>query len=45
MVYYNFAIDKLIDFAVMAHTESKNNEYAYDSEILARYGQGGGVKK
>lgn len=45
-ITYPELLDKLIDFAIKAHNESKNNEYAYDSEILSRYGQGhGGVKK
>ncbi|MBR3751359.1 MAG: D-alanine--D-alanine ligase [Clostridia bacterium] len=45
-ITYPELLDKLIDYAIKAHNESKNNEYAYDSEILTRYGQGqGGVKK
>lgn len=43
---YPELLDRLISIAMLARDEAKNNEYAYDSEILTRYGQGmGGAKK
>lgn len=36
---YTKLLDRLIELAMVAYDEGKNNEYAYDSEILARYGE------
>lgn len=39
-VAYTKLLDRLVELALIAYDEDKNNEYAYDSEILIKYGQG-----